>query len=227
MSALETGMRRAEDQPILSVKAGSAPPVSPNNPCPFLPALVAVGHLSGHVEPLSTITHTSVAASHGTAAEAPLPGPVVYLIAMVANGLGPMRLAHNVRKGAPLDALRGGPLDKRGAGSRILDTAGHIDDCELARLDQFAADKVDASSGVVERGLGIEQLRAMMDANFARAAGKRRRIDRRLMEGEWPVLLRVMGKTSTDGRYLSMTELRTLFVDRCLPARITQRLETL
>ena len=56
----------------------------------------------------------------------------------------------------------------------------------------------------------------MMDANFARAAGKRRKIDRRLMEGEWPIL-----------RYLSLTELRTLFVDRCLPARITQRLETL
>ena len=86
----------------------------------------------------------------------------------------------------------------------------------MARLDQFAADKVDALSGAVERGLAIEQLRTMMDANFARAAGERRRIDRRLMEGEWPIL-----------RYLSLTELRTLFVDRCLPARITQRPETL
>jgi hypothetical protein len=34
----------------------------------------------------------------------------------------------------------------------------------------------------------------MMDANFARAAGRRRRIDRRLMNGEWPILLQVMGK---------------------------------
>jgi hypothetical protein len=146
---------------------------------------------------------------------------------MVANGLSPARLARNVRKGAQLDELRGGPLDKRGAGSRILDAAAHVDEGELARLDQFAVDKVDASSGVVERGLGIEQLRTMMDANFARAAGKRRKIDRRLMEGEWPILLRVMGKTSADGRYLSLTELRTLFVEQRLPPRITQRLETL
>jgi len=45
------------------------------------------------------------------------------------------------------------------------------------------------------------------------------------MQGEWPILLRVMGKTSTDGRYLSLTELRMLFVGRRLPPRITRRLE--
>jgi hypothetical protein len=189
--------------------------------------MVAGGHISGHVESLSAIADTIVAASRGDCADSPLSRPLVYLIAMIANGLGSMRLARGVQKGAQLDALRGGPLDKRGAGSRILDAAGYIDHGELARLDQFASDKVDACSGAIERGLGIEQLRAMMDANFARAAGKRRRIDRRLMEGEWPILLRVMGKTSPEGRYLSLTELRRLFVDRCLPARITQRLETL
>lgn len=122
-----------------------------------------------------------------------------------------------------MDALRGGPLDKRGAGSRVLHPTGRIDENELARLDQFATDKVD-ESGVPERGLGIQQLRTMMDANFARTAGKRRRIDRALMNGEWPILLRVMGKTSVDGRYLSLTELRTLFVEQRLPPRITQRL---
>jgi hypothetical protein len=64
----------------------------------------------------------------------------------------------------------------------------------------------------------------MMDANFARAVGKRRRIDRAFMQGEWLILLRVMGKPSSDGSYLSVAELRTLFVDRRLPTRITQRL---
>jgi hypothetical protein len=64
----------------------------------------------------------------------------------------------------------------------------------------------------------------MMDANFARAVGKRRRIDRALMQGEWPILLRVMGKPSSDGSYLSLTELRALFMERRLPPRITQRL---
>jgi hypothetical protein len=211
---------------VNSTEPGPAPCVSPDNPCPFLRALVAGGHLAGHVETLPTITATVVAASRGNLPETALPGPVVYLIAMIANGLGPARLARSVRHGAQLDALRGGPLDKRGAGSRVLDATGRIDEAELARLDQFAADKLDAS-GVSERGLGIEELRIMMDANFARAAGKRRRIDRRLMEGEWPILLRVMGKDSTAGRYLSLSELRTLFVERRLPQRIAQRLETL
>ena len=204
---------------------GPPPLVSPNNPCPFLRALVEGGHISGHVEQLSTIADTVVAAGGATPSEPRLPKFKVYLIAMVANGLGLLRLARSIRQGAQLDALRGGPLDKRGVGSRVLDAAGRINEIELARLDEFAADKVDDSSGEVERGLGIDQLRAMMDANFARAVGRRRRIDRALMQGEWPILLRVMGKTSADGRYLSLTELRMLFVGRRLPPRITRRLE--
>ena len=203
---------------------GPAAGVSPNNPCPFLRALGAEDFLSDHVEPLSAIADTVVAASDGDPTEPPLPRAAVYLIAMVANGLGPTRLARSVREGAQLDALRGGPLDKRGAGSRILDQAGAINEAELARLDQFAADKTDAT-GRIERGLGAEQLHAMMDANFARAAEKRRRIDRALMNGEWPVLLRVMGKASTRGRYLSLEELRVLFAERRLPPRIRGRLE--
>lgn len=216
-------MSGVDPEPVQSAELRPVPPVSPNNPCPFLRALVAGGRISGHVEQLSTIADTVVAAGGATPTELQLPKSKVYLIAMIANGLRPVRLARSVRKGAQLDALRGGPLDKRGVGSRILNAAGGIDENELTRLDQFAADKVD-SSGMVERGLGIDQLRAMMDANFARAVGKRRRIDRALMQGEWPILLRVMGKTSSDGRYLSLTELRTLFVERRLPPRITQRL---
>lgn len=201
-----------------------APPVSANNPCPFLRALVAGDYISGHIEPLSSIADTVVAASDGAPTEPPLPKSPVCLVAMVANGLAPTRLARSVQEGAQLDALRGGPLDKRGAGSGILDQFGDIDEAQLARLNAFAIDCFDAS-GASERGLGGEQLRAMMDANFARAAGRRRPIDRALMNGEWPVLLRVMGKTSTAGRYLSLAELRTLFVDRRLPPRIRQRLE--
>jgi hypothetical protein len=212
----------ADPHPL--AEPGSEPVlVSPNNPCPFLRALVEGGHISGHVEQLSTIADTVVAAGGVTPGEPRIPRFKAYLIAMIANGLGPVRLARNIRKGAQLDALRGGPLDKRGVGSRVLDAAGHINENELARLDQFAADKVD-SSGMIERGLGIDQLRTMMDANFARAVGRRRRIDRALMQGEWPILLRVMGKPSAGGRYLSLTELRVLFVERRLPPRITRGL---
>jgi hypothetical protein len=73
----------------------------------------------------------------------------------------------------------------------------------------------------------IRPVRSSVDlglTNFARAVGKRRRIDRALMQGEWPILLRVMGKTSVEGRYLSLAELRGLFVEQRLPPRITQRL---
>ncbi|MFG3396499.1 hypothetical protein [Streptomyces parvus] len=70
------------------------------------------------------------------------------------------------------------------------------------------------------------QLRTMMDANFARAAGRRRRINRRLMESEWPVLLAVLGKPSTEGTHLSLTDIRTLVTDRRLPGRVTERLKS-
>src|SRR5260370_23779059 len=49
-------------------------------------------------------------------------------------------------------------------------------------------------------------------------------MDRQLMNGEWPVLLRVMGKGEGDQRYLSVPEVRTLFVERRLPDRIAARL---
>ena len=44
------------------------------------------------------------------------------------------------------------------------------------------------------------------------------------MEGEWPILLKVMGKQGKRGRYLSVKEVRQLFVDRRLPQRMSRRL---
>jgi len=66
----------------------------------------------------------------------------------------------------------------------------------------------------------------MMDANFARAAGSRRHVDRALMNGEWPVLLTVLGKDGPDGRYLSLADVRGLFVDRRFPDHVTVRLDS-
>jgi hypothetical protein len=45
-----------------------------------------------------------------------------------------------------------------------------------------------------------------MDANFERAKARRRMIDRRLMDGEFPILLCVIGKQGPDERYLSIAE---------------------
>lgn len=197
--------------------------VSPNNPCPFLRALVSQGLLPDDVAPLSTVSRTIVKVAKAGDGAPALPAAVIRAIALVANGVGPLQLARNGLGGLRLDGLRGGPLDKKGVGSGILDAQGIVVDAELARLETFATRKVDAD-GKAEAGLDLAELTRMMDANFERAAGRRRKIDRRLMDGEWPVLLKVMGKDGRGGRYLSVKELRQLFRERTLPARMLQRL---
>jgi hypothetical protein len=197
--------------------------VSPNNPCPFLRALVADGRLPDDKVSLGDVTHTIVGVAKAGDGAPSLPGSAIRLIALAANGLGPLQLARNALAGLQLNALRDGPLDKKGVGSGILDREAKVDRTQLARLDQFAGDKVGAD-GRTERGLALADLQRMMDANFERAAGRRRRIDRRLMDGEWPILLQVMGKAGRDGRYLSVAELHELFLERRLPQRMMEKL---
>ncbi len=95
--------------------------VSPNNPCPFLRALVAAGFVDGHIVPLARLSKTVEAASGEKGLQKSLAGLKVYLVALIANGLSPLRLLRSFWSGAQLDALRDGPLDKHGSGSRILD----------------------------------------------------------------------------------------------------------
>jgi mono/diheme cytochrome c family protein len=199
--------------------------VSPDNPCPFLRALVAEGFVDGHIVPLSKLCQTVEAASGEKGLQKILVGLKTYPIALVANGLSPLRLWRSWRSGAQLDALRDGPLDKHGVGSRILDATAQVDEAELARLAEFGKDWPDPCGGV-ERGLTAEEITTYMNANFARARGHRRLIDRVLMIGEWPVLLRIMGKGEGKKRYLSVAEVRTLFVERRLPDRINERLRS-
>jgi hypothetical protein len=40
------------------------------------------------------------------------------------------------------------------------------------------------------------------------------------MNGEWPVLLKVMGKDGPNGRYLNLKDVETLFTRRQLPQRM-------
>ncbi len=87
----------------------------------------------------------------------------------------------------------------------------------------FASEQI-GSSGQSERGLTLAQIRRCMDATFERAEGRRRALDRKLMDGEWPVLLKVMGRDGSGGRHLSVADARTLVVDRELPKRMTQAL---
>ena len=211
-------------KPRSKLRQAEPQPVSSGNPCPFLRAMVASGHIDGHQEPLAHIKDVVAAARGGSALTGQAAGFASSVIALFANGVAPTQLFQNFSDGFAADQLRGGPLDKQGVGSGILDAQGQIDPAQLDRLDTFAVDRVD-TAGHAERGLGAEQLKTMMDANFARAVGARRMVDRALMDGEWPVLLQVMGKPSADGPYLSVPELRTLFVKHRLPQRVIARLK--
>src|SRR5579863_6344930 len=199
-------------------------PVSPNNPCPFLRALVAGGFVGGHVVPLPELTGTIEAATGEKGLKERLAGLEIYIVALVANGLSPLRLLRSWWSGAVLDELRNGPLDKHGVGSRILNAEGQVDQAEIARLAEFGKDCRDPSGGT-ERGLTSAEIVTYMNANFARAKDIRRWYDRLLMNGEWPVLLNIMGRGEGSERYLSVAEVRTLFVDRRLPERIVARIK--
>lgn len=197
--------------------------VSPNNPCPFLRALVAGDFVNGGTVPLTKLGEKIEAASGERGLKKVLVGIETFGVALIANGLGPLRLLRSLWSGAQLDHLRDGPLDKHGGGSRILGVDAHVHDDEIERLAHFSSDWPSPEGGF-ERGLNAQQVKAFMNANLARDGKNRRWYFPLLMQGEWPVLLRVMGQGSGSSRYLSVAEVRTLFVDRRFPARIVARL---
>jgi hypothetical protein len=197
--------------------------VSPNNPCPFLRALVSAGMLPDDVASLGEITEVITRVAKTGDGHPNLPGAAIRAIAAAANGLNPLQVVRNAKDGVQLNAFRNGPLDKKGVGSGILDAEANVVKAELDRLDEFASDHVSAS-GKKERGLDLKELVHMMNENFKRAAERRRVIDRFLMDGEWPILLKVMGKSGVNGRYLSVDEVRQLFLNRKLPERMMSQL---
>ena len=134
----------------MSTKSNSTHSVSPNNPCPFLRALVAQGKLADDTEPLAKVASVIVEVAKGGDGSPALPKAAIYGIAMIANGLGPFSVLNANLGGVKLNALRDGPLDKHGVGSGILDSQGEINKKELARLGEFASDKTD-SSGKAEK----------------------------------------------------------------------------
>ena len=195
--------------------------VSANNPCPFLRALVANGYVGGHIVPLSKLREMIEAASGKQGAEKTKAGIAAYLIALIANGFA--HVPASAMSGAVLDELRNGPLDKHGAGSRILgvDAEVHLD--EIDRLASFGHDCQNPSGGT-ERGLSAKEINTYMAANLKRAGNQAKWSYPFMMKGEWPVLLDILGKGRGEARYLSVAEVRTLFVDRKLPDRISARL---
>ena len=211
----------------IATAAGAAPagqiPVSPNNPCPFLRALVANGYVGGHVVPLSQLAEMVGLASGETGSAQTKVRLETRMVAVIANGLGPLRVLKSATSGAVLDELRDGPLDKHGGGSRILDVDAKVHEDEIARLAGFGKDREDPAGGI-ERGLTAKEIDTFMKANLKRDGDAARWYYPMLMKGEWPVLLKILGKGEGEERYLSVDEVRTLFVEKRLPERITTRL---
>ncbi|UPJ51054.1 hypothetical protein IVB30_06750 [Bradyrhizobium sp. 200] len=198
-------------------------PVSPNNPCPFLRSLVANGYVGGHVVPLSQLTEIIGLASGETGSAQKNVRMKTWMVAVIANGLGPLRVWKSATSGAVLDELRNGPLDKHGGGSRILDADAKVHEDQIERLTSFGKDCKDPSGGI-ERGLTAKEIDAFMADNIKRDGDAAHWYYPILMKGEWPVLLKILGKGEGEARYLSVAEVRTLFVERRLPERITARL---
>jgi hypothetical protein len=191
--------------------------VSPDNPCPFLRALVANGYVDGHIAPRSKLAETIVAASGKTGLAEIQAKVETFVVTFLANG------SKTTLAGLVLDELRNGPLDKHGAGSRILGVDAQVHEDEIERLASFGQECNNPAGGT-ERGLTAKQIDAFMAANMKRAGDAARFYYPKLMEKEWPVLLDFMGKGEGDQRYLSVADVRTLVVDRRLPDRVTARL---
>jgi hypothetical protein len=199
--------------------AAPAAAVSPNNPCPFLRALVANGYVGGHDVPLSKIAGTIELASGEVGAGKIAVWLKTFGVAQMANG-NPLQ---SFISGAVLDELRNGPLDKHGGGSRILNVDAQVQEDEITRLASFGKDRPDGTGGV-ELGLNAAEIETYMAANMERAGAAARWYYPMLMKGEWPVLLKIMGKGEGSERYLSVAEVKTLFVEKRFPERIVARL---
>jgi hypothetical protein len=198
--------------------------VSPNNPCPFLRALVAEGLLDNRVATVGHATEVIERVAATGEGKPSLPSLAVRLVAVLSNGLSPGTVLETGLHGVKLSKLRNGPFDKKGAGSRILNSKAQVVPAELSRLKEFASLKT-SKTGTRELGLNAKELETMMDANYERAGSRARLLDRQLMNGEWPVLLDVMGKDGMKGRYLSLREINSLFIKRELPSRMTRQLK--
>lgn len=206
--------------------ASAQPSVSAGNPCPFLRGLVAQGLLpDGQATSREIID--AVHKIQKLNGSPNIPGLATGLKAVVAigNGLNPRQVVHNIRQGVHLDQLRYGPLYKNGVHSGVLNEQGQIDAVQLARLDQFASPKV-SRDGQQELGFNQQELDAMMDANVERATPEQRRhYYRKMMDFEFPVLLKIMGKQGQAEPYLGLDDVKRLFVEGRFPHAIQQQLD--
>ncbi len=148
--------------------------------------------------------------------------------ALIAVGKVPDGIKAVLSTSAPLnlEELPRSPLYKHGVSSQIINQKGEYDPKQFEHLEQFAV-HCTGPDGQEEPGLTAEALVKFMDENSKREEKNPnwKPIYRKMMEGEWPKLLELMGIEGKHGRYLSVAELHALFEKQTLPARIMDRLK--
>ena len=80
-------------------------PVSTNNPCPFLRALVTQGALDDTVAPINQVASVIVDVARTGEDKPQLPAQAIKNIAMIANGLSPLQLFRTIKNGLRLNEL--------------------------------------------------------------------------------------------------------------------------
>jgi hypothetical protein len=105
-----------------------------------------------HVVPLSQLSEMIGLASGETGSAQNEVRLKTRMVAVIANGLGPLSVLKSATSGAVLDELRDGPLDKHGGGSRILDVDAKVHEDEIARLAGFGKDRNDPAGAASSAG---------------------------------------------------------------------------
>jgi hypothetical protein len=189
-------------------------------PCPVQRALEKAGHIGENV-PLRPFAELVVAAFGADGVAAAQLKAAICAIGAMANGV--RSIPRNVAAGFRPHELRGGPLDKRGGGTRVLSQAGEFDAAEMERFESFGRPYPTSDGSGTEIGWGLAELKRYLDANQSRGGGGF--IERHvLMEGELPKLLQLMGLGEGEERHLLATEVRALYRDQKLPERIERRI---
>lgn len=187
--------------------------------CPVQRALARAGRIGDRV-PVGRFASLVLPAMQATGIVALALRVALWWVGATAHGLAGAPAV--LRAGFRPRALRGGPLDKFGGGSRLLTQQGAFDPAEFARFESFARAYPSVGGGE-ELGWGPAELAAYLDANNARGGGGwiRRHV---IMQGEWPPLLRILGQGTGADLHMSATEVRELFEQERLPARVEARM---
>jgi hypothetical protein len=210
-------MKQVSSTPMTPVDANTA---KRDIPCPVQRALARAGHIGENV-PLGKFGELVAKAFGSEGAAAETQKMILRGIGAVANGV--LSIPRNIANGFRPHELRGGPLDKRGGGTRILSQQGKFDPAEWERFETFGKQYPKEDGDGTELGWGSVELKTYLDANQARGKGSwwQRHV---LAQEELPALLRMMGRGEEPNRHLVAKEVKALYQDELLPARIEQRI---